>query len=312
MFWDNLLVVLLYCIKHNTMYLTLDDQGIGPNFEKRSGSFVIFSKLTQFESKVPFQNFAIKYVSKGLEKYNVNGKDYMLSDGQYLLGNSSCVGNVEVDSNKPVTGICIDIEQSIISSILASYVAPDTAVLDLSIDTHFGSQYFTDDSFDARTTTLGNLMQKLDKNIMTNPYDDYVLEQEFFYNLGEAIINDYSTFIQQIHKLRSVKDTTRRELVKKINLGKSFIDDHFLTQMDIDIVARESHISLYHFYRLFKLIHGISPYQYIKNKRLAKAGEILAKERMSVAQLAVEVGYSDIHSFSKAFKQYYGCPPSQF
>jgi AraC family transcriptional regulator len=294
------------------MYLTLDDQGIGPNFDRRSGSFVVFSKLTNFESKVPFNNFAIKYVAKGRELYNINGKDYMLSDSQYLLGNSSCVGEVEVNSSKPVTGICIDIDQPIISSILASYVAPDTSDLDLTLDTYFGSNGFTEESFDARTTSCGKMLQQFELKIHNNPYEEYVIEKEFFFRFGEAIINDYSTFIQQTHKLRSVKDTTRRELVKKINLGKAFIDDHFLMQMDIDVVARESHISLYHFYRLFKLVHGISPYQYIKNKRLAKAGEILAKERMSVAQLAVEVGYSDIHAFSKAFKQYYGCPPSQF
>ncbi|HQX45751.1 MAG TPA: helix-turn-helix transcriptional regulator, partial [Saprospiraceae bacterium] len=57
--------------------------------------------------------------------------------------------------------------------------------------------------------------------------------------------------------------------------------------------------------------YGQSPYQYIKQKRMQKANELLKKQSIPLANLATEVGYSDIHSFSKAFKQFFGKAPSK-
>jgi transcriptional regulator GlxA family with amidase domain len=58
-------------------------------------------------------------------------------------------------------------------------------------------------------------------------------------------------------------------------------------------------------------VYGVSPYQYIKQKRMQLAQDLLQKHRMPLAHLAIEVGYSDIFAFSKAYKQYFGYAPSQ-
>ncbi|MBK6364670.1 MAG: AraC family transcriptional regulator [Saprospiraceae bacterium] len=38
---------------------------------------------------------------------------------------------------------------------------------------------------------------------------------------------------------------------------------------------------------------------------------MLKKDNIPISQLAMEVGYSDIFTFSKAYKQHFGFPPSQ-
>ncbi|MBL0099646.1 MAG: helix-turn-helix transcriptional regulator [Saprospiraceae bacterium] len=77
------------------------------------------------------------------------------------------------------------------------------------------------------------------------------------------------------------------------------------------MVAVESIFQQIIFFRLFKDVYGVSPYQYIKQKRMLKANDIMKKNRLPLAQLAMEVGYSDIFSFNKAYKQYFGCSPTQ-
>jgi len=43
---------------------------------------------------------------------------------------------------------------------------------------------------------------------------------------------------------------------------------------------------------------------------LNKAKELLQKNKLTLAELAIEIGYSDIYSFSKAYKQMFGHSPT--
>jgi AraC family transcriptional regulator len=117
--------------------------------------------------------------------------------------------------------------------------------------------------------------------------------------------------VKQFRTLKCIKSETKKDLLRRLTKGKEFLDQNFTSEIDIEKVAVESNISQYHFFRLFKTVFGVSPYQYLKQKRLHKAQELLRSHQMPLAQLAIEVGYSDIFSFSKAFKQYFGFAPSK-
>lgn len=64
-------------------------------------------------------------------------------------------------------------------------------------------------------------------------------------------------------------------------------------------------------HRHFKAVTGLSPLQYQKRKRLARAKSLLVFSRMSVAQTARAVGYLSVAQFSRDFSAYYGTPPSR-
>ena len=63
---------------------------------------------------------------------------------------------------------------------------------------------------------------------------------------------------------------------------------------------------------MFKQFTGLTPVEYIKNVRLAKAAELLRSPELSVAQVAMEVGFEDPNYFSRQFKQVLGMSPSSF
>ena len=62
-------------------------------------------------------------------------------------------------------------------------------------------------------------------------------------------------------------------------------------------------------YRLFKQRYGIGPKDYLTKVRMNKARWILSRG-YSVAECASMVGYPDPFTFSKAYKKFYGVPPS--
>jgi len=63
---------------------------------------------------------------------------------------------------------------------------------------------------------------------------------------------------------------------------------------------------------IFKKRMGVSPQQYLIDFRLEKAAELIQETGMAVRAVAAVVGYTDPLTFSKAFKQKYGCSPSLF
>jgi AraC family transcriptional regulator len=72
--------------------------------------------------------------------------------------------------------------------------------------------------------------------------------------------------------------------------------------MSIGSLAKECSLSEFHFLRSFSRIHGITPYQFILSKELAKEGELLNSNR-SVSDVAAISGFADVAAFSKAFKK---------
>jgi AraC family transcriptional regulator len=63
--------------------------------------------------------------------------------------------------------------------------------------------------------------------------------------------------------------------------------------------------------RRFNASYGISPHAYIAERRLAKAQVLLGESRMSITEVAIEVGMSHSH-FSRTFLRRFGVSPREF
>lgn len=276
----------------------------------KNSNLINYSVLNEFYSSNPYRSFSIKYVVEGSELYAVNGTKYEVKDQEYLLANNLSEGFVEVDSKKAVTGICIDIAPSILSEVTATLLCPSSGTADLSLNTFFNTSGFLEQKYNARSTRLGQVLLKLQRELSVKPEEGTGLSKEFYYLLSEQIVADHVPIVKQLQDIKAVKTETRKVLLRSVMKGKGYIDDNFTMPLTIEEIAREVALSEYHFLRLFKLVYSISPYQYIIQKRLQYAKSLLNGERPSVSGVALMTGFSDVHSFSKAFKKYFGYSPS--
>ena len=64
--------------------------------------------------------------------------------------------------------------------------------------------------------------------------------------------------------------------------------------------------------RRFKAVMNMSPSEYIRRFRVAKAMELLSDTDLPIAQIAAETGFSDISLFSRVFKNTVGLPPASY
>jgi len=87
---------------------------------------------------------------------------------------------------------------------------------------------------------------------------------------------------------------------------------HFLENPVIRTIAIESNMSEFHFFRCFKNVLGITPYQYLLEKRLQHSYSLLKQKELLISTIAKECGFPDVFTFSKAFKRKYGLSPSKY
>ncbi len=79
-----------------------------------------------------------------------------------------------------------------------------------------------------------------------------------------------------------------------------------------ELIAEQAGLSRVHLYRKLKELTNQTPRNYIRNIRLAKAAELLSQRKMSIAEVAYEVGFTNPNNFATAFKEMYGMPPTAY
>ena len=94
--------------------------------------------------------------------------------------------------------------------------------------------------------------------------------------------------------------------------AKDLMDREYARELDVPALAREAHASRAHFVRSFKKAFGETPHQYLLQRRIERAQELLRGTGMSVTEVSIEVGFRSLGSFSSAFRELVGEPPSDY
>lgn len=294
------------------MYRVIEQSNISLGELPRNGSLINYSLLRELKTvPVIFRSFSVKYVLEGCERYTVNGKRYPVTNGEYLLANAHSEGSVEIDSDHIVKGLCIDIAPEILSEVVASFMRPDTPLPDSDLDRFFTTADFFENRYPTERTQVGIFLQELGSELSASPHEKREFNKEFYYTLSEKLVADHIPVFRQLKSIPTVKAETRKELLRRVTAGKAFMDKQWMSQLYMEQVALECGLSEYHFFRLFKAVFGISPHQYLIRIRLEKSLNMLQSRSYSVSETAFLCGFSDIHSFSKAFKKQYGMAPTK-
>ncbi|MCF8248001.1 MAG: AraC family transcriptional regulator [Saprospiraceae bacterium] len=92
---------------------------------------------------------------------------------------------------------------------------------------------------------------------------------------------------------------------------REFMEANYAKGLTIEDYADLTGRSISTFRRDFKSQFGVSPKQWLIERRLEKAHELLSKNHTSVTDVVMEVGYENIPHFTKAFREKFGLPPKQ-
>jgi AraC-like DNA-binding protein len=121
-----------------------------------------------------------------------------------------------------------------------------------------------------------------------------------------------ATFLGCLHA--RLGGTSSQPRVRQLDLAKldHFIDRHLASPITVADLAAQACLSEAHFRSRFREQTGLSPWQYVRRRRLEAACRLLEEGNMPLSQIALNTGFAHQSALSHAFRSAYGCPPSQF
>ena len=179
------------------------------------------------------------------------------------------------------------------------------------IDISGGSCYFidfeanfTDVPFCVNLTNVEKLIPNMNKSINAwrnfEPYGDIMLKRTLYDIIYNIIKEDEKKYVssEQIDVIKPVVDI----------LNNNFTDP----DLKISEVVSLCNVSGVYFRRIFMGKFGISPKEYVIQKRISLTKELIELGYLSVSQVAARCGYTDASHFSREFTKRVGAPPSQY
>jgi len=120
-----------------------------------------------------------------------------------------------------------------------------------------------------------------------------------YYSVGKEMVPENIAF-----------NTLDEEFLKQ---AIQIVEDHLAdSEFSVDQFSREIGMSRSNLYLKLKAITGESAMDFIKRIRFKKAVELMQSKRYTIAQITYMCGFNSPSYFSTAFKQHYGCMPSEY
>ncbi len=235
-----------------------------------------YSELNTWSTRNAFRSFSLKYVVDRCIYYKVGNKEHAVDKNNFLLACKQPDVNAYFDSKQKVKSICIDICPATVAEAFTVLTAQD----DHNFDNYLSGYFKTPDFFEAvcpvNAAQFGDKLNDLVSAISDGNAQEHV-DKEWFLDLVEKIIfHEYGNYLA-LSGIRSVKLETRKEILRRLRVARQYMDEEFLNVDEINQVASFCNMSEFHFFRSFKQAFGISPYQYLLNKRTDLANDLIKK-----------------------------------
>lgn len=137
--------------------------------------------------------------------------------------------------------------------------------------------------------------------------------------LPESIISDvpyqYKVSLARLILSLNCRTETALELMgseRLVETAKSYIKLNLHEELKVETIASELHIDRKYLRNLFKRYTGLSTLEYLLDRRLKRAKELLETTDVSIGAIAASVGYSDQLTFSRMFKKHIGISPTEY
>lgn len=121
---------------------------------------------------------------------------------------------------------------------------------------------------------------------------------ELLYNVAECSRNIFRQMVQ-------IRQPARIDI-------RRVMEQNYATPATLPELAYLTGRSLSGFKRDFKKIYNMAPAQWIRDRRLEKAGEMLLNTALPVSDICYATGFENVSHFSRIFKAHYGQSPTDY
>jgi AraC family transcriptional regulator len=273
----------------------------------------IYSETTSNATyKNESQEFSIRVVFNGIERYNIGNRTLNVSPANFLIINEATVYNRQIYSAAPVQTLSVLYTSSFLRSFHHSFSSPDLLLLDDPFTIpQSPAPSFLETLYPFKGDMKFNLVHL--KNLFNSGLTDDLLMSEY---LNHCLINFYRIYnkeiLQKSEQLKILNYQTRTELFKRLNNAKDYMLSNYDQAISLDEICKYACLSETHFFRSFKQVFHCSPHQYLIQLRLTQAKHLLKTTHYEVREIVNIVGFDCPSSFIRLFKDKFGITPGTY
>ena len=230
----------------------------------------------------------IAYIEKGIAYYNVDLQSFIAREGEAVIINPAIIHAVDSSKDSPTTIWVMHIKNFKIGNLEENHLLIDKpfTLLDLKDNNDFIKSFLYELHFLYENNhTSADYVSSFGISALLALFYDMQDDKEL------DILNTPSTF------------------EKKIIF---YLNDHYKEQIKLEDIANVFNISPSHLSHEFSKFFGISPINYIINKRICEAKWQLCASTAPLEEIAFSLGFNNINHFKKIFEKRVGCQPSLY
>ncbi len=242
--------------------------------------------------------YKIIYLVDGKVDYKVEGKTYHLKPHDFVLVGANVIHKPEIDAATPYERYIVYLSEAFVAEKSERgeslrFCFEEAGRLQNRV-VHFAPESYG--------PLVGCLMRMEQIEGQKASYmGDLLLKSaflEFMALFNRSIVEQPQSFI-----------TTAAYNEKVINVI-AYIREHLSEEISADILAKQCYVSKYHLMRQFKEATGYSIHQYINEKRIQAARQMILAG-MPASRACYECGFRDYSTFARRFKAIVGRAPSK-
>lgn len=188
-----------------------------------------------------------------------------------------------------------DIVPSMVTSILQEHVAPFTSDYQLSTQ---------------RLCTVAHILTEFLLN-MDNPNFD---ASEYSKRLSHAnSISELTTAVDEIFAQLTLDRCQKQTFFKEVDNACIFIQEHLSDQnLNVSMICEAVGIIVQRLTPMFQEQLNMGIAEYVNYRRIEEAKKLLADTKLTVKQIAVEIGYSTTDTLTRNFRKLENMTPTEY
>jgi AraC-like DNA-binding protein len=256
---------------------------------------VVFSELPRGESPIRVRTRSIKYVLEGVERYEIDGRTYVVRPGEFLFVDAGVAARAVLAEPGTTRGLCI-------------YLPPNAATpasAPVSVDPAVVRSFQMSSSIVPYGRLLGRVGRRLAREGALTPAAAQALIRRTMYEFDGL----HSSLAAELMRVDAAKPATRRDILQRLYRARGWLHDHVDGPVTLAALATMAGMSQFHLARSFRAVFGVPPAQYHAELRIRMADRALRRGELSVGEAARRFGFSETSSFSRAFLRIAGISP---
>ena len=111
----------------------------------------------------------------------------------------------------------------------------------------------------------------------------------------------------------NINEISRQEYISRINKVMDYVDKNIDKALNLADLAGIANFSPFHFHRIFTVLTGETPGNFVQRLRVEKAASLLLNDkRMTISDIAYDCGYGSVSLFSRSFRAFWGTTAKEF